>query len=175
MKRAFKIRLADVGMAIVAVLVGAGIVYAGDKLFGITLEHYYGVGTFTPIWVLTLFFVPFVAGVVVSLIYGLGGKVLAHLSPVIVRLYSYYEIQSGAPLPEGALLLPMAYWILIVIVAAEFAAFGGVVGEIVVKRTYGRTPKERLHRLHKKYKKAPLSARVDVDVPPMREPGGVKK
>jgi hypothetical protein len=162
-------------MAVIAVLVGAGIVYAGDKLLGVTLEHYYGVGTFSPAWILALFFVPFVAGIVVSLIYGLGGKMWAHLSPVIVRVYSYYELHAGAVPPEGAVVLPMAYWLLIVIVAAEFAAFGGVVGEVVVKRVYGRTPKERLHRLHKKYQKTVESDRGGVNTASESQAGGVKK
>lgn len=146
-------KLADVGIGLAAVLVGAGIVYAGDRLLGVTLEHFYGVSTFSPRWALALFVVPFVAGMVVAMIYGLGGKLWAHLSPVMVRVASYYELSQGAPLPEGAVMLPMSYWLLLVIVAAEFAAFGGVVGEIVVKRTYGRTPRERLHQLHKKYAK----------------------
>src|SRR3569832_1560166 len=85
-------RLLDVGIAAVAVLVGAGIVYLGDKLLGVTLERFYGVETFTLFWVADLFLVPFIAGIVVSLIYGLGGKMLAHLCPVIVRVISYYEL-----------------------------------------------------------------------------------
>lgn len=150
MNAKLKNRLFDVGMGTVAVLVGAGIVYLGDKLTGVTLEIFYGVGTFTPLWVINLFLVPFIAGIVVSLIYGLGGKMLAHLSPVIIRVISYIELHGAVHLPDGGILLPIAYWLLVVVVAAEFAAFGGVVGEILVKKTYGRTAK---HLLHKKYQK----------------------
>lgn len=150
-------RVTDFAVALVAVFAGAAVVYAGDRALGVTLEHFYGVATFSPAWVLDLFLVPFIAGIVVSAIYGLGGKMWAHLSPVIVRLASYYEAHQGA-LPDGAGMLPMSYWLLIVIVAAEFAAFGGVVGEIIVKRTYGRTPRERLHRKYQDAQKAKTPA-----------------
>src|SRR5690606_33282542 len=83
-----KSRSMDAVVATIAVLAGAVIVYAGDRLLGVKLELFYGVSTFTPAWVLALFFVPFVAGIVVSLIYGLGGKILAHFSPLIVRVVS---------------------------------------------------------------------------------------
>ena len=146
-----KNRLLDVGIGTFAVLVGAGVIYLGDKLTGVKLELFYGVSTFSPIWVASLFLVPFIAGIVVSLIYGLGGKMLAHLSPIIVRVSSYLELHGSAGLPDGGIILPIAYWLLVVVVAAEFAAFGGVVGEILVKKTYGRTAK---HLLHKKYQKS---------------------
>lgn len=151
MNLVLKNRLLDVGVAAVAVLVGAGIVYLGDKLLGVTLEHFYGVETFTLFWVADLFLVPFIAGIVVSLIYGLGGKMLAHLCPVIVRLISYYELHDVTSFAGGGVLLPMPYWLLVVVVSAEFAAFGGVVGEILIKKTYGRSAK---HLVHRKYQKA---------------------
>lgn len=167
MKLSSRNKLFDICVGTVAVLVGAGIVYLGDKLLGVKLEIFYGVGTFSPIWVLDLFVVPFIAGIVVSLIYGLGGKMLAHLSPVIIRVASYYELQGAVHLPEGGIVLPIAYWLLVVVVAAEFAAFGGVVGEIVIKKTYGRTAK---HLIHKKYQKAGPENTV-----PKQDIGGVDK
>lgn len=147
-----KAKLADAAVATVAVLVGAVIVYAGDRLLGVRLELFYGVATFTPYWVLALFFVPFVAGIAVSLIYGLGGKILAHFSPLIVRVASYYELYQD-PLVADGVLLPIGYWLFIVIVAVEFASIGGVVGEILVKKTYGRTGRANLHKLHTRYRK----------------------
>jgi hypothetical protein len=163
MKSQLTARVVDSSVGLLAVLVGAGIVYLGDRILGVRLEHFFGVQTFSPVWVVDLFVVPFVAGVAVSAIYGLGGKIWAHASPVIVRVASYYELsREGAVLPDGVTLLPISYWLLIVIVAAEFAAFGGVVGEILVKRTYGRTPEDRLYRLHRKYRKeGPSKPRVE--------------
>lgn len=167
MNVAFKNRLLDVGMATIAVLVGAAIVYLGDKLLGVTLELFYGVATFTPYWVADLFLVPFIAGIVVSMIYGLGGKMLAHLCPVIVRVISYYELHNFTTLPDGGVVLPMPYWLLVVVVSAEFAAFGGVVGEILIKKTYGRTAKHLLHRKYQKQdtlieKEAGVSSQADL-------------
>lgn len=170
MKSSLRNRLFDLLIALVAVLVGAGVVYLGDKLTGVTLEMFYGVETFTPLWVIDLFAVPFIAGIVVSLIYGLGGKMWAHLSPVIIRLISYYELYGLADLPGGGTLLPIAYWLLVVIISAEFAAFGGVVGEIMVKKTYGRSPK---HLLHKRYQK-PEHAAGDA-VASKSDPQGLEK
>ncbi|KAF0190648.1 MAG: hypothetical protein FD165_2550 [Gammaproteobacteria bacterium] len=146
-------------MALVAISAGAVIVYFGDRLLGVKLELFWGVSTFTPLWVLDLFFVPFLAGIVVSCIYGLGGKIVAHFSPLIVRIVSYYELNSipADALPDYSVLLPMSYWLLVMIVSVEFAAVGGVVGEILIKRVYGRSPKSSL--LHKKYAKA-TDARV---------------
>ncbi len=152
MNRVLKTRLSDFGVALLAVVVGAGIVYFGDRLLGVRLEYYFGVETFSPVWVLDLFAVPFVAGIVVSLIYGLGGKILAHFSPLIVRIASFYELHHGLMPPEGTIVLPLSFWLLIAVVSAEFAAFGGVVGEIITKRTYGRTANKRL--LHKKYQRS---------------------
>ena len=126
--------------AVLAVTVGAVIVYAGDQLLGVSLEVYYGVNTYNPIWVLDLILVPFIAGLAVSSIYGLGGKILAHFSPLIVRAISSF--------PEGVLPLPLGFWILIVIVTVEAASAGGFVGEVIIKRTYGRRPK---HLVHKRY------------------------
>lgn len=154
-------KLADAAVAAVAVLAGAVVVYIGNRLLGVRLELFYGVSTFTPSWVLALFFVPFVAGIFVSLIYGLGGKILAHFSPLIVLVTSYYQLHQNPLMAEQGVLLPIGYWLFIVIVAVEFASVGGVVGEILVKKTYGRTGTRNLHKLHRKHRKpeedAPLS------------------
>ncbi len=144
----------DVVWGIFAVFVGAAIIYVGDRLTGISLEVFYGV--LNPMWIITLFFVPFVAGVVVSLIFGLGGKILAYFSPIIVRVYEYnaiYDVRFD--LPDGVTLLPVGFWILIVILAVEAAAIGGVIGEIVNKKVYGRSAKSKLHKRFQKKQDEP--------------------
>ena len=135
--------------ATLAVLVGAAIVYAGDKLLGVSLEVYFGVNTYNPIWLLDLILVPFIAGLAVSAIYGLGGKILAHFSPLIVRVIEYNMLDMST-FPDGVHPLPLGFWISIVIVTVEAASAGGFVGEVVIKRTYGRRPK---HLIHKRYQK----------------------
>lgn len=151
MNPVIKRRLSDIGMGLIAILAGSVVVYLGDKLLGVTLEFYFGVSTFSPMWVLDLFFVPFIAGIVVSMVYGLGGKILAHFSPLIVRVVSFYDYNYVTMPPEGMFLLPISYWLLVLIVAAEFAAIGGFVGEVLIKKTYGRTNARYL--LHKRYSK----------------------
>jgi len=146
-RREYKAITLDVLWGAMAVSVGSAIVYFGDRLLNVSLEVYFGISTFSPIWVLDLIFVPLVAGFFVSLIYGLGGKMLAHLAPLFVRVFAYYSIDT-ALFPDGVTLLPIGYWILIVIVSVEAAAAGGLIGEFVIKKTYGRRPK---HLIHKRY------------------------
>ena len=49
-------------------------------------------------------------------------------------------------LPDGVTLLPFGYWVLVLIVAIEAAAIGGVFGEILMKKTYGRRPQHLLYK-----------------------------
>jgi hypothetical protein len=133
-------------MGCVAIVAGALVNYAGDRLLGIRLELFWGVSTFSPLWVVDLFVVPFIAGFVVSMVYGLGGKLLCYFAPIIVRGISYIQMYNYPNLPEGVVLLPLGYWVLVLIVAIEAAAFGGVFGEIMVKKTYGRRPKHLLYK-----------------------------
>jgi len=149
MKLRIKISPQDVFWGSAAIALGAVIVYLGDSLLGVSLEVYQGVGTFTPLWILDLILVPFIAGLAVSFVYGLGGKILAHFSPLIVRVIEY-NIIDPTTYPEHVAILPLGFWILIVIVTVEAASAGGFVGEVVLKRTYGRRPK---HLIHKRYQK----------------------
>lgn len=128
--------------------IGAGVLvnYLGDRLLNVRLELFWGVYTFSPTWVVDLFLVPFVAGIVVALIYGLGGKLLCYFAPLLTRSISYIQMMSIEKLPDGVTVLPFWYWILVLIVAIEAAAFGGVFGEIVIKKTYGRRPHHLLYK-----------------------------
>jgi hypothetical protein len=49
-------------------------------------------------------------------------------------------------IPEGVSLLPLGWWGFFVILCIEAAAIGGVIGEIVLKRTYGRLPRELVYK-----------------------------
>jgi len=135
----------DIGWSVLALSVGVAIVYVGDRLLNVSLEVYYGVATYNMVWVATLIVVPLIAGFCVSAIYGLGGKILAHFAPLIVRVFEYNTMDTAA-FPDGVTMLPLGFWILIVIVSVEAAAVGGFIGEVVLKRTYGRSPKSLLHK-----------------------------
>lgn len=131
---------------LVVLLIGSAANYLGDRLLGVKIELFYGIQTFSMLWVLDMFVLPFLVGLLVAMMYGLGGKWLCYFPPLIVRAISYYELAHAANVPEGASLIPMGWWGFFVILVMEAAAFGGVMGEIMVKGTYGRSPRHKIYR-----------------------------
>ena len=127
---------------LLALIVGCLVNYAGDKIIGVRLELFYGLSTFNFLWFLQLFILPVFVGISVSMIFGLGGKWLCYFPPMIVRCLSYLEMQYLLDVPQGASLMPFGWYIFYVILAVEAAAIGGVLGEIYVKKIYGRTDSE---------------------------------
>ena len=127
------------GMA--ALLVGVILNYLGDRLLGVRIELFSGLSTFSFAWLLDVFFVPFLVGLAVSWIFGLGGKWLCYFPPLIVRSLNYAGILYVFGTPHGSNLNPMGWWGLYVILAMESAGIGGIVGEVMKKNVYGRTAK----------------------------------
>lgn len=115
-----------------AVLAGTVLNFVGDWLLGVRIEIFDGIATFTPLWAVDVFLVPFIAGYAVAKIYGeKGGKWLACLPPLFVRtfavIYLYYtDPQWNADLSYH---LHLHYWGLCVILAVEAANIGGILGE----------------------------------------------
>lgn len=128
-----------------ALLVACAVIYFGDRLLGVQLELWYGLATFSFMWMLDMFALPFIAGFAVSAIFGLGGKWLCYFPPLIVRLGSYFMLQHSV-LPPDAVLQVMGYWAFFVILNMIAAAFGGVTGEIMVRGTYGRSAPEQIYK-----------------------------
>lgn len=124
-----------------ALLIGMALNHFGDRLLGVRIELFSGLSTFSFAWLLDVFFVPFVVGLVVSRIFGMGGKWLCYFPPLIVRCLSYAEILYVSGTPHGSNLNPMGWWGLYVILAMESAGIGGIVGEVIIKNIYGRSPK----------------------------------
>jgi len=124
-----------------AVLLGSAFNHFADRILGVKIEAFSGgVGYFSPLWVLDLFLVPFLCGVLVSLIYGFGGKWLSYIPAIIVRSASYFAIANHlTPIAPGSSLMPLGWWGFFLILAIEAAAIGGVIGEVMIKRTYGRS------------------------------------
>lgn len=148
-------RAMTIFMVVVAITAGVAVNYLGDRFInyiapppGVRVELFWGVATFSPYWVIALTIPPLIAGFVVSMVYGLGGKLICYFVPIIVRGASYIQMMGHENLPDGVVLLPFGYWVLILIVAIEAAAIGGVFGEILMKKTYGRRPKHTLHKKH---------------------------
>jgi hypothetical protein len=124
-----------------AILLASAFNHFCDRLLGVRIEAFSGgVDYFSPMWVLDMFLVPFLAGSVVSLIYGAGGKWLSYLPPLIVRSLSYFEIAHGMTgMAPGSSLMPLGWWGFYLILTVESAALGGLIAEVVIKRTYGRS------------------------------------
>jgi len=124
---------------LVAVLIGMSLNHLGDRLLGIKIELFYGLATFSFAWALDVFFVPFLVGLVVAWIFGMGSKWLSFFPPLIVRCLSYAEILYHSGTPHGSILNPLGWWGFFVILAMESAGIGGIVGEVMIKNVYGRS------------------------------------
>ncbi len=122
----------------VAMLIGMGLNHLGDRLLGVRLELFSGLATFSFAWVLDLFFVPFLVGLVVAWIFGNGAKWLSYFPPLVVRCISYAEIYYVTGSPHGSNLNPMGWWGFYVILAMEASGIGGILGEIWIRKIYSR-------------------------------------
>jgi len=147
--QSIKGRLLDLVWASLAIAAGVGVIRLGDYLLGVRLEYFWGIATFSWAWLADMFLVPAVGGIVVSFVYGLGGKTLAYFPAPIARIISYYEVVHYHLVPAQASVLPIGFWGFVVIMVLESAIIGGVVGEIMFKKIYGRTPKHLQHLIRK--------------------------
>ncbi len=132
---------------VAAIMIGCALNHFGDRLLGVQIELFRGLETFSFAWILDIFVLPFVVGLAVAAIFGMGGKWLCYFPPLMVRVVSYAAIAHGGHIPAGSSLLPLGWWGFFVILAMEAAAFGGIAGEIMVKGTYGRRPAELVYKV----------------------------
>ena len=126
---------------LVALLIGMSLNHFGDRLLGVKIELFSGLSTFSFAWILDVFFVPFLVGLVVAWIFGWGAKWLCYFPPLIVRCLSYAEILYVSGTPHGSTLNPLGWWGFYVILAMESAGIGGIIGEVMIKNVYGRSKK----------------------------------
>ncbi|MCI0507393.1 MAG: hypothetical protein L0Z73_14970 [Gammaproteobacteria bacterium] len=136
---------------LLAIIVGCLVNYAADRLIGVRLEMVPlndPLAIFNVKWAILIFIIPVFVGLATASVFGLGGKWLCYFPPVIVRTIAYLESYSMANLPEGITLMPFGWWIFFVILAVECSAIGGVFGEIMIKRIYGRTSREDAEKLY---------------------------
>ena len=122
-----------------ALMTGVLVNYFGDRLLGVKMELFSGLSTFSFAWMLDVFVLPLLVGLIVAWIFGLGGKWLCYFPPLIVRSFSYAQILYITGVPHGSILNPMGWWGLYVILAIESAAIGGILGEVMIKNVYGRS------------------------------------
>jgi hypothetical protein len=131
---------------VAALILGCVLLRLGDHLLGARPELWRGLQTFSGMWVLQIFVLPFLVGILVSSIFGMGGKWLSLFPPLIVRLISYYEVLYVTGAPEGTVLMPMGYWGFTAILAIESCQMGGILGEVMMKGTYGRSPRHKIYK-----------------------------
>ncbi len=123
-----------------ALMTGVLVNYFGDRLLGVKMELFSGLSTFSFAWILDVFALPLIVGLIIAWIFGLGAKWLCYFPPLIVRCFSYAQILYGANgVPHGSILNPMGWWGLYVILAMESAGIGGILGEVMIKNVYGRS------------------------------------
>lgn len=121
-----------------AFVVGMAVIHFGLRLLGVRVELFTGISYFNLTWFIGVFLLPALSGLAVSSIYGLGGKILAYFPPVPVFALDYYTSLHGPSLPQGVDLMPLGWWGFFLILAIESSAIGGVFGEVLNKRIYGR-------------------------------------
>jgi len=121
---------------LVAFIIGSLLMQGGFQLLGVRLELFFGLDTFSFNWVVAMTVLPVAAGVVIGMIYGFGGKYLAHFPPLTVLLIGYYQSTHGQ-LADGVELLPWGLWVMFMILQMEFCAVGGFIGELIVRRKTG--------------------------------------
>jgi len=120
---------------VVAFVAGVVLFDGGLLLLDVHLEYFAGIASFTMSWVVAMSLLPVGVGIVIGMIYGFGGKYLAHFPPAAVMLWAYQHV-SYADLPVGAHPLPWGLWIMFVILEMEFCAVGGFIGEVLIRKRY---------------------------------------
>jgi len=118
---------------VLAFVVGVALYEACMQLLGVQLEFFSGLGTFNIEWIVAMSIVPVAVGVVIGMIYGFGGKYLAHFPPAIDMLW-HFQHASTADIPSNVHLLPWGLWIMFVILQMEFCAVGGFIGEVLIRK-----------------------------------------
>ena len=125
------------GKGIAAVLAGMALNFAGDWVLGARIEVFRGIETFTFAWMLDVFFVPFLVGLLVARIFGKHAKWLAVVPPTLVRFLSYLYLYFSDTSHDFFYNFHLHYWGLCVILAVESANLGAILGEVMVG-VYGK-------------------------------------
>lgn len=127
----------------IAIAAGMAVIFLGDWLLGVKIEVFSGMATFSFSWMLDVFLVPFIAGLVVSrVLRSRMGKWIAFFPPLFVRslsyLYMYLHVYGDGK--DFFYHLNVFYWGLCVILSMEAANMGGLLGDVLVG-AYRAAPK----------------------------------
>ena len=115
------------------VFLGIALNAFGDWVLGVRIEVFKGMATFTFPWMVDVFLVPFLSGMLVGKVYAKrGGKWLACIPPLVVRSISYFKLYFvDHPPGDFFYSLHLHYWGPCVILAVEAANFGGILSEVL--------------------------------------------
>jgi len=127
-----------------ALMIGSAVNYFGDRLLGFKIELWTGLSYFGGLLLVDVFLVPLLSGLAVAWVFGQGGKWLCYFPPLIVRALAYAQLAIMGPIPPGTSQINFIFWCFFVILAVEAAAFGGILGEVFLKRIYSRPAAARL-------------------------------
>lgn len=123
-----------------AFAVGGALMQTGFQFLGVHLEWFAGLSSYNGAWIVAMTLLPFGTGILIGVIYGYGGKYLAHFPPAAVLILNYYQSMHMAE-PAGMHLLPMGLMTVFIILQMEFCAVGGFIGELFMRRRTGWTSK----------------------------------
>jgi len=127
-----------------ALMIGSAVNYFGDRLLGVRLELWSGLASFFGgLTLVDIFIVPFISGLVVAWVFGQGGKWLCYFPPLIVRAIAYTQMTVFHDIPPGTRPQSFIFWCFFVILVMEAAAFGGILGEVFLRRIYTRTEAQK--------------------------------
>lgn len=132
---------------IIAVGAGMAFNFLGDWVTGANIETFRGIATFTLPWMLDVFVVPFLSGLIVAKIYrARGAKYLACLPPLLVRCltYSYMYFFTFHDGKDFFFHLNLYYWGPAVILVVEAANFGAILGEVLTRAYHPKAPQPAL-------------------------------
>jgi hypothetical protein len=126
-----------------AVAAGMAVIFLGDWLLGVKIEVFSGMATFSFAWMLDVFLVPFIAGLVVSrVVRSRMGKWISFFPPLLVRsvsyLYMYFHGYSDGR--DSLYHLNLYYWGFCVLVSMEASNVGGLLGDVLMG-AYRAAPK----------------------------------
>jgi hypothetical protein len=144
-----------------ALMVGSAVNYFGDRLLDFKIELWTGLSYFGGLLLLDVFVVPFVSGLAVAWVFGHGGKWLCYFPPLIVRAFAYLQLALSGPPPPGTSELNFIFWCFFVILCVEAAAFGGILGEVFIRRIYSRPEAARRADVIQPARRAPRRKREE--------------
>ncbi|MDH4228697.1 MAG: hypothetical protein OEW11_03000 [Nitrospirota bacterium] len=122
-------------MAGIGVAVGCTVYYLLSKAFGVTIEVFDGINTFTnPAWFAAVTVAPLASGFVTGVIARHNGKWLAMAPLLLLHPVDYFQAVAS----HRGVMLSFGIFVFLMIVMLELALMAGWAGELLRNRLAGR-------------------------------------